>query len=353
MGKWEKYLISETPPSLYHPQTRNRNSEYPFVSYPICVDQEVFGKVPGAPYLEPNMVVRTGKAEPGQDFPHKHDFDEYMLFLSSDYKDIFNLGGIVELWMGGEKHIITKSTTVFVPKGVFHGPLVFHQVDRPFSYILTGNTLKYSRSGYDGTFNYKDTHGHIYDNNFISETPPNPLHPDARDMVNDYDWVSYPIHIDNELDGKLPGAFWHEANMITRPSKQPLKKGRPMNHTWDEYIMFLSMNADNLSDLGGETSVSIGDEEYLLTKSTALFAPRGIYHDLAGNGKVDRPFWGIGFGYTPKYSHLSFSNDPKHADGWFLDEIAEVTLGGKKYQFTRTYAEYVSWLTEQYNKNRP
>jgi hypothetical protein len=45
--------------------------------------------------------------------------------------------------MRAEKHVITKTSAVFVPKGLVHGPIVFKNVKRPFKEIVifTGPVL--------------------------------------------------------------------------------------------------------------------------------------------------------------------------------------------------------------------
>jgi hypothetical protein len=46
---------------------------------------------------------------------HTYDFDEIIAFIGTNPDGIHNLGGEVELWLAGEKHLITKSCLVFVP----------------------------------------------------------------------------------------------------------------------------------------------------------------------------------------------------------------------------------------------
>ena len=81
------------------------------------------GRSPGAYYLETCMMLRTGSTPDLQE-PHSHDFDEYLVFLGTDPDDHFDLGGEVELWVGDEKRLLTRSCAVFVPAGVPHCPLV-------------------------------------------------------------------------------------------------------------------------------------------------------------------------------------------------------------------------------------
>lgn len=63
--------------------------------------------------------------------PHVHDCDEVLGFYGSDPQDPYDLGGEVEIHINGEKHILTKSTLVYLPAGLVHLPLYVNKVDRP------------------------------------------------------------------------------------------------------------------------------------------------------------------------------------------------------------------------------
>ena len=70
--------------------------------------------------------------------PHTHDYDEVIAFIGTDNDDPYNLGAEVELWLGDEKHIITKTSLVFIPAGLKHCPLTFLRVNRPVFHFTTG-----------------------------------------------------------------------------------------------------------------------------------------------------------------------------------------------------------------------
>ena len=143
--KYGKYFITDTPPNPNHPQNRVKDSDVPWQNS-LYISEELNGTVKGAFYLETNIVLRTGTIELVSK-EHSHPFDEYLAFLGTDPDDQFNLGGEVEFWVGGEKHVITRTCAVFVPGGVEHCPLYFHRVDRPFMFVTTGNTLGYKYEG--------------------------------------------------------------------------------------------------------------------------------------------------------------------------------------------------------------
>ncbi len=67
---------------------------------------------------------------------HTHEFDEVLGFLGSNTEDPHDLGGEIEIWLDDEKHIITKSCMIFIPKGLKHCPYFFRRVDRPILHLL-------------------------------------------------------------------------------------------------------------------------------------------------------------------------------------------------------------------------
>ena len=83
-------------------------------------------------YLRPQ--TETGE-EPLQ--AHTHDCDEIIGFFGSDHEDPYDLGGEIELWLEDEQHMITRSSLVFVPAGIQHGPLIIRRVDRPIFHFST------------------------------------------------------------------------------------------------------------------------------------------------------------------------------------------------------------------------
>jgi hypothetical protein len=80
---------------------------------------------------------------------HSHKFDEIVLIIGSNPKNLRDLGGEVEWWMGegneAEKYIIESTTLIYIPKGLSHGPLIFNRVDRPILGVAIGlNTQEYT-----------------------------------------------------------------------------------------------------------------------------------------------------------------------------------------------------------------
>jgi hypothetical protein len=106
--------------------------------------------VPGATYMECVWVMpRPAIAPPvpggkkvGTE-AHTHDYDEVIAFIGTNHDDPYDLGAEVELWLGDEKHIIAKTSLVFIPAGLKHSPLTFLKVDRPVFHFTSGPARMY------------------------------------------------------------------------------------------------------------------------------------------------------------------------------------------------------------------
>ncbi len=148
--RYGKYIISE----LQHPKeeapwnppiTDARKGRGGRTLY---LDNDV---IPGAFYMECVWVLpcppldmegieAAKKRGPGS---HEHDYDEVIAFFGTDINNPYDLGAEVELWLGNEQHIITKTSLVFIPAGLMHAPLIFRRVDRPVFHYTTGTGKSY------------------------------------------------------------------------------------------------------------------------------------------------------------------------------------------------------------------
>jgi hypothetical protein len=92
------------------------------------------------PIYRPMVMIPKG---------HRHNCAEILYFIGGNPMNFKDFGAEVELMMGeeAEKHIITTTTWVFVPKNVFHCPLNFKSVDRPIMFGHIMFTPTYESSG--------------------------------------------------------------------------------------------------------------------------------------------------------------------------------------------------------------
>ena len=62
---------------------------------------------------------------------HTHDFPEMIGFYGSDPENPNDLGAEIEFSIEGEKHLLNKSSLIYMPPGVKHLPLAIVKISRP------------------------------------------------------------------------------------------------------------------------------------------------------------------------------------------------------------------------------
>jgi hypothetical protein len=137
--KYGKYIVTKIKRNIVEapwnpPQpTAGKNTGGRF----LFLDSQV---VEGAFYMECTWVLPRPKEDlsRGGASAHTHDYDEVIAFFGTNPEDFHDLGAEFELWLGDEKHVITKSFIAFIPSGLSHGPSRFLRVDRPVFHVTTG-----------------------------------------------------------------------------------------------------------------------------------------------------------------------------------------------------------------------
>ena len=90
-------------------------------------------------------IVRTEWDQVMEESAHTHDFDMYLWLLPVDPNDMENLGCEVEYCFGEgdeqEIFVLTKTCSIFCPKGVVHGPLTFRNMTKPV-YLVHGTVAQ-------------------------------------------------------------------------------------------------------------------------------------------------------------------------------------------------------------------
>jgi hypothetical protein len=134
--KYGKYIVSDLKTDF----TEEQNAQYAkWAKRVLCIDNKV---VEGAFQMNVSWYLRpqTGQ-QPLQ--AHTHDSDEIIGFFGSNHEDPYDLRGEVEFWLEDERHIITRSSLIFVPGGMKHCPLILRRVDSPIFHFSTVNSGQY------------------------------------------------------------------------------------------------------------------------------------------------------------------------------------------------------------------
>ena len=81
--------------------------------------------------------------------PHKHEFPQYLNFLSSNPNDATDFDAEIEMSLGEEpeKHIVNAPTAVYIPAGMYHGPVNFAKINKPVLFVDIAVTGNYTRVG--------------------------------------------------------------------------------------------------------------------------------------------------------------------------------------------------------------
>lgn len=129
-SKYGKYIVTE----LKVPESKQKIAdEYKkFATRILWMDEHV---VEGAFHMNTAWYLKA--ADTLEKVPHTHDSDEIIGFFGSNPEDPYDLGGEIEIWLEDEKHILTRTSMIFVPAGMKHNPLILHRVDRPIFHFTT------------------------------------------------------------------------------------------------------------------------------------------------------------------------------------------------------------------------
>jgi mannose-6-phosphate isomerase-like protein (cupin superfamily) len=96
-------------------------------------------------YIEKPMVM--------DETPHAHpEFDEFLVFLGGNLKNMFEFDADIEMSMGKESEIykFSKSTIIYIPKGFFHCPINFNRIGKPVLFMPVPLTPSYYTMGEAG-----------------------------------------------------------------------------------------------------------------------------------------------------------------------------------------------------------
>lgn len=132
MGQYDQYFFTEAE-GIYGPVL------HPEITLPtIKVDKGKLGNfgISWEPIVHPFKMVGT---------PHKHDYGQILAFVGNNLENMFDFDAEIELYLEGEKHVITKTTIVNIPGGMMHCPLIITRVGKPFLFNNMYFTAEYMK----------------------------------------------------------------------------------------------------------------------------------------------------------------------------------------------------------------
>jgi hypothetical protein len=231
-------------------------------------------------------------AEPPR--PHSHKYNQVMLFLGCDAKDMGELGAEVEMGLGdeGETYMITTTTAVAVPAGMAHYPAHINKMDRRFVYMEVSTTTENSMKILPAIKNRQEpgtldiTKAKHWQN--VTRIP----------FIRKGPWM-YGARNRDDSGGHLafissPSQFnylvMHES-IKNAPYRFGQKPDKPHIHPKPEILFFMGTDVNDLTKLGAEAELVLGKEleTFTITKPTAVIIPGGFPHCPLTITKVDRP----------------------------------------------------------------
>ena len=142
--KYGKYFLSDNgePPKAMDFVSLNSLPPFPEIASP----QTYFRGASALPGATATIGWQVFIAPVCWETPHVHQYDEFLIFLGAELPDLCSsFDAEIDLWMGEEmeKHTITSTTVVFIPKDVQHAPLNFRVIRKPvlFHALYLGPSL--------------------------------------------------------------------------------------------------------------------------------------------------------------------------------------------------------------------
>lgn len=130
--------MAEMQTSQYLKLLFQRKSQHPEIQFPI--PQLEFKNDLGLENMSFNTYYEhITKAFTHAPKAHVHDFPQFIIYLG-DRENMMEIDADIEvnLSLDGknmEKHKISKATAIYIPPGLWHGPIIYHKVNKPFMFI--------------------------------------------------------------------------------------------------------------------------------------------------------------------------------------------------------------------------
>ena len=230
---------------------------------------------------------------------HTHDYDQVLWFLSADPNDMLHLGAEVEIDLGeeGVRHRFAIPHTVTIPKGMPHFSPIVRNIDRPFFFISLNCTGKLSANLADEAAEPQAGDWARFFGKYsmnvraLNYAATDPYHYGASQAQDLGGYSTYFSGANTKVNISM--AWSSIVNPGFLGPWGPDGKHMPHAHKdYEEALIFLSTDLDNLTDLHGEVDFCCGEkgeEHFLLTKSTVMAMQKDAWHLPLHFDRVDKP----------------------------------------------------------------
>jgi hypothetical protein len=236
------------------------------------------------------LVDGPGMIPEETDKMHTHDYDQMIMFISSDADHMLDLGAELEIDLGptGIVHKIATPHVITIPKGTPHFSPVVKSVEKPFYFVAVSGAAALKAEVFDetavpGEGPLSKFFGEFMRNvKVLGCTSTDPYHY-GSEHAQPTGGVSH--HVGPSTLGMEFTMSW---STIRLPNEFGPWKDDGLHHAhahqnYEETLMFFSLDQDNLTDLHGVADICIGeegvDQEHIeLTKATATIMHKGVWH---------------------------------------------------------------------------
>jgi hypothetical protein len=212
---------------------------------------------------------------------------ELLCFLGGNPRNILDLGGKINVYLGSEneEHVISSATVVSIPPGLKYGPVILKEYTKPFVLLRIKTTKEYEAK--------KVVNGQDMQLKTMKEGSP------VTDDGNKY-WMNIiqgPFYKERE-----PGYFGTSISAIHNEYRSGTTLGyhciypgysAPITHSHNhhELLCFLGGDPENVKDLGAEVCVCLGDEqeEQVFNTATIVSIPPNLKHCPVTVTNVTKP----------------------------------------------------------------
>jgi hypothetical protein len=234
---------------------------------------------------------------------HKHIFSEYFFFFGSG-SCMNEFDADVEFSFGEqrEKQLINSPTIIVAPPLVYHCPLNYVAVRKPFycleAFMATTRTEIKIEDEKDSVevkipeLNYKRYA--------------------IKDVVAGNKWGGEGVSLRKVPADLIPAGA--KMNLWVTIVKKPYLFHEPVHkHTFTEFFYFFGANPMDMNEFDAEVEYSFGEEreKHLITEPTIVAIPPGVYHCPLNFRKIGKPMYCLEAFLTPEYSGINLEDAKK------------------------------------------
>jgi hypothetical protein len=227
---------------------------------------------------------------------HKHIFTEFFFFFGSNPMDLNKFDADVEFSFGAEreKHVISSPTIVTAAPGVYHCPLNYARVGKPFYCVEAFMTSEYSGIdlGQDSTE--------------IRIPEPNYDRYFTKDVVRENKWGGEAIDLEESVQEAIIPAGARMELIVSVVRKPYMFHETTHKHDFTEFFFFFGSNPMDLNEFDADIEFSFGTEreKHVISSPTIVTVPPGVYHCPLNYARVGKPFYCLEAFLTSEYSRI-------------------------------------------------